>query len=1499
MKRYLFTALALFMLITASAQTAEFFTPYKSIDLRLPAVPLVLNDPYISFWSPYDRLTDGQTKLWTGAQKAMDGLLRVDGKTYRFMGKQREDVLKPLIKMANLETWSAPAWFNKIDGDDWALPTYDDSEWPVVEGAIGTGKEYSNVHTEWNELNSDVYVRRTVNLTAADIAKNLYVVFSHDDVFELFINGTRVVQTGETWIMGEKHRITDTEKALLKPGANLIAAHCHNTGGGAYVDFGISENMKSEVLDEEVAQQLSCDVLATNTYYTFRCGTVDLDLVFTAPMIIDDLDLLSTPVNYVSYQVRANDGQQHNVQFYFATTPELALNNSTQRTVSTTLTEGGTTYARTGTADQRVLGRVGDMIGIDWGYLYLPAINGQVTTANYVDTEQTFVSNGTLPTPQSNISASGEWEYPALAYVHDFGNVSTASSHMLIGYDEVKDIRYFNNDYKGYWARDGKTIFQAFNELETNYDDIMTRCRQQDKVIYDDGFNSGGQKYAELLCASYRQVIAAHKLFQDNEGNILFFSKENNSNGCVNTVDLTYPSAPLFLKYNPTLQKGMMISIFEYSYTRRWTRPFAAHDLGTYPHANGQVYGGDMPLEESGNMLTLAATICMKENSTAWVDKYWSILKTWTDYLVENGQDPAEQLCTDDFAGHWAHNANLSVKAIMGVAGFALMAKVKGDNATYENYMEKARRMARQWDTDAREGDHYRLAFDRANTWGQKYNLVWDRLWNIHIFPQGTIDREINYYLTKQKKYGLPLDSRAIYTKSDWIMWSASMTNDRATFEQFLDPLYNYVNETRSRVPLSDWYYTDSSDMCAFRARSVIGGHWMRVLMDDMYDPSLAPSAEWHKLDNPLNTPWADDVTPENTLTEYPRPLMERDEWLNLNGVWDYTKQESKNNTVPADFESQVLVPYTLESTLSGVGQSIGNILNFWYKRTFTIPEEWDGKNIIVNVGAADYTTSVYINGRSVKRHVGGFTSFSADITRFLKTGENTIVVRVEDTTDATTQLVGAQRNAYGANDSKFHSPASGIWQTIWLEPVNAKYITDLHTTPDLDNHTITVKASTQGAASSDIVKVVLKDGSDIVAEGTGAPNSDIVLNVSSPKLWTPANPFLYDIEATLTSGGEQTDMVKSYAAMRKVSIGQDADGIYRLQLNNRDLFNIGVLDYGYWPDGIYTAPTEEAMRHDIETAKSMGYNTIRKYQKVEPQRWYYYCDKLGMLVWQDIPAIGLNTEELTADNWYTGTEGELPRVVSRQYNSELAEIVNQLYSHPSIAVWTIFDEAIGQNATTSVTEAIRALDATRIINPASGGNHRQGVGDMLDIHFTGISPRISFYDETRPTVAGSYGNLIYNVEGHRWNPDYVKSSYNSSSTYATMINRLNNKMLTMANPDSQNRALSAAIFRQLSDVEAEVYGLMTYDRMLKISADGIKGNNEALAAVFDSHTGIESVYSPESRIHSGTAVYDLQGRKIIDNGQLTIDNSQLSTLNSQLLKPGIYIVNGKKIVIR
>ena len=783
--------------------SATLFEPYQATALRAPSVPLIVSDPYFSIWSPYDKLTDGTTRHWTNDEKPLDGFLTVDGQQYRWMGADRV-VFKTLVPMADEEAWEG-LYTRAVQRDGWQQPAYTaGADWQTGRAAWGSdGLSY--VRTHWSDLNSDLYVRRPFTLTAEDLQKDLWIVYSHDDVFELYLNGQKVADTGETWVDGVQLHLTGELKALLHEGENLLAAHCHNTTGGAYTDFGLYQNTNVGGPEVKVAEQKSVSVLATNTYYTFACGPVELDVVFTAPMLMDDYDLLSSPVNYISYQVRSTDGQAHSVQFSVTAARELAVNKKSQRTTTELITEGGIQYGKCGTVDQPILAKKGDGICIDWGYLYVPAINGDVSTGD----------DGSI------------------TFCRDLGQTSNTASFMMLGYDEVQDIEYMYKRYKGYWAHEGKvTIFDMFGRLARDYASIMDRCRALDKTIYDDALAAGNEHYAEVLSASYRHVIAAHKLFQDEDGNLLFFSKENNSNGCVNTVDLTYPESPLFLIYNPELQKAQMTSIFDYSLSGRWTKPFAAHDLGTYPIANGQVYGGDMPLEEAGNMLTLAAHLCRIDGNTKYVDKYWDIITTWADYLSENGQDPANQLCTDDFAGHWAHNCNLSVKAIMGVAGYAEMARIRGDQETANKYMERAREMAQQWERDAREDDHYRLAFDREGTWSQKYNMIWDKLWGLNLFPGDAMERDVQYYLGSQNKYGLPLDCRKDYTKSDWIMWTAGMAKEKADFLKFVEPLYDYMNETGSRVPTSDWYDTKTGLMVGFKARSVIGGHWMRVLVE-------------------------------------------------------------------------------------------------------------------------------------------------------------------------------------------------------------------------------------------------------------------------------------------------------------------------------------------------------------------------------------------------------------------------------------------------------------------------------------------------------------------------------------------------------------------------------------------------------------------------------------------------------------------------------------------
>ena len=556
---------------------------------------------------------------------------------------------------------------------------------------------------------------------------------------------------------------------------------------------------------------------------------------------MDDLDLLSTPVNYISYRVRSLDKKQHDVQMYVETTPQLAINELTQPTRSKVIRRNGINYVQAGTIDQPILARKGDGICIDWGYAYLAGnigANTAVSLGNYYGMKNEFVTKGSLLPTQAECVTRRADQMPAMAYTDDLGKVGTdgKSGFLMLGYDDIYAIEYFYQPRMAYWKHDGKvSIFDAFERAKANYASVMERCRAYDEMILNDAEKAGGKEYSELCALAYRQVIAAHKLFKDADGNLLFFSKENNSNGCINTVDLTYPSAPLFLAYNPELQKGMMTSIFEYSASGRWNKPFPAHDLGTYPIANGQVYGGDMPIEEGGNMVVLAAAIAKVEGNADYAKKYWDLLTIWTDYLAEYGQDPENQLCTDDFAGHWAHNANLSVKAIMGVAAYSEMARMLGMDDVADRYAAKAKAVATKWEQMAREGDHYRLAFDRENTWSQKYNMVWDKMWNLNLFPNNVIEKEISYYQTKlQNPYGLPLDSRKEYTKSDWIMWTAAMSSDKATFEKFISPVYKYANETVSRVPLSDWHHTDSGKFVGFKARSVIGGYWMKVLMDKM-----------------------------------------------------------------------------------------------------------------------------------------------------------------------------------------------------------------------------------------------------------------------------------------------------------------------------------------------------------------------------------------------------------------------------------------------------------------------------------------------------------------------------------------------------------------------------------------------------------------------------------------------------------------------------------------
>lgn len=825
--RSLATVLAVVVLNSCGEKTSNEAEAGQSF--RAPAYPLITIDPYTSAWSTSDQLFDSPVKHWTGRNHSLIGAVRVDGKTYRFLGKE-EIPLQPILSNAKHEAWEGK-YVTNAPAKGWEQPGFNDASWQSGKAGFGTPNTF-DTKTSWQT--KEIWVRRTFTLPAIDNGAELFLNYSHDDDFELYLNGTQIVNTGNR---AKNDNIIKLDKSFLSAdGKNVIAAHCLDRGGLAYVDFGIFKESEQQPIFSQAAVQKDVKITATQTKYDFICGPVDLHLEFASPLLIDDLDLLSRPVNYISYVATSNDGKSHEVEVYIEATPEWAVNEPSQEVEISAGQTGNVIFKKAGTTEQAILKKKGDNVRIDWGYFYIASEvsdNRSLVNGEFSALKNAFNEKGSAEAVTNSVTTVMTNAMPALAYIHKLGSVSSDAKkgYVMLAYDDVESIQYFGDNLKAWWTQDGKVAFDhALAAAATDYEKIIGRCDEFDRKIYNDVRNAGGENYARLCLLAYRQSIAAHKLVKDKQGNTLFLSKENFSNGSIGTVDVTYPSAPLFLKYNPELLKGMLNPIFYYTESGKWTKPFAAHDVGTYPQANGQTYGGDMPVEESGNMLILTTAIAVQEGNAAYAEKHWEALTTWANYLLEKGLDPENQLCTDDFAGHFAHNINLSAKAIMGIAGYGKLAGMLGKKDVADKYTSEAKRMAQEWIKMANDGDHYRLTFDQAGTWSQKYNLVWDKLLDLGIFPDDVMDKEIAYYLTKQNKYGLPLDNRRTYTKSDWIVWTATIADDTTTFKKFIDPVYLYVTETPDRVPMSDWYETTDAKQVGFQARSVVGGYFIKLL---------------------------------------------------------------------------------------------------------------------------------------------------------------------------------------------------------------------------------------------------------------------------------------------------------------------------------------------------------------------------------------------------------------------------------------------------------------------------------------------------------------------------------------------------------------------------------------------------------------------------------------------------------------------------------------------
>lgn len=586
--------------------------------------------------------------------------------------------------------------------------------------------------------------------------------------------------------------------------------------------------------------------------------------------------------------------------------------------------------------------------------------------------------------------------------------------------------------------------------------------------------------------------------------------------------------------------------------------------------------------------------------------------------------------------------------------------------------------------------------------------------------------------------------------------------------------------------------------------------------------------SQWKPVQGIMQTEWAKEVTPEKVLPEYPRPIMERKDWKNLNGLWDYAIIR-RGNMLPDLFEGKILVPFAIESSLSGVGKHISDNEELVYQRFFTLPSSWKGKEIILHFGAVDWKAEVWVNDIKVGNHIGGYTPFSFNITPALQVkGSNKLVVRVFDPTDKGFQPRGKQ---VSKPSGIWYTSVSGIWQTVWLEPVNRSYIQDLKISSDIDLNMLKIESIVSSEDKDLIVIVKVFDGIDLVAENKSICGQTVdIIMPENRKLWSPDNPFLYWLEVTLLKkDGKILDWVKSYAAMRKYSIGRDKNGIVRLELNNEPLFQFGLLDQGWWPDGLYTAPTDEALLYDIQQTKALGFNMIRKHVKVEPARWYSYCDKIGLIVWQDMPN-GDRISDWVSKEYYDGREMKRSSESEENYLKEWKDIIDHLYSYPCIGTWIPFNEAWGQFNTKQVVAWTKDYDPSRLVNPASGGNHFT-CGDMLDLH-SYPNPQLYLYDAQRANVLGEYGGIALALEGHLWEKDenwgYVKFDSPNSATneYVKYANELLNLV---------NKGLSGAVYTQTTDVEKEVNGLMTYDRkVLKLNKGRLKEINDIICHIFD-----------------------------------------------------------------
>ena len=764
--------------------------------------------------------------------------------------------------------------------------------------------------------------------------------------------------------------------------------------------------MGAEPASAPALSQTSLQVLPTRTIYTFDGAGIRLTATFMTADLPDDLDLLSRPVTYLTWTAESSDGQPHNVTVYFDACSEVAVNVPSQPVNFQNAKTSGIKAWSVGTVEQPVLQKKGDDLRIDWGYFYVaaPKDEREDVTANAAAVERhEFMANGTLAAATDTASLQNNANNDSVvAFTGNLGTVQKkpASCYLILAYDDLYSIQYMKKNLRPYWRRKGWEAADLLKAAAHDYASLQKRCVAFDDELMSDLRAQGGDKYAEIGALAYRQCFAAGKFVADDNGQPLQFCKENHSNGCISTSDVFYPMSPQFLFLGPTLAKSFIVPFMNYAASDHWKFPFAPHDLGTYPKADGQVYGdgergvnNQMPVEESGNLLILFGAVAQMEGNADFAGLYWNTLEKWAAYLKEKGFDPENQLCTDDFAGHLAHNVNLSAKAICGLGSFAKLCEMRGDHEKAKEYAQVAHDCAQRWVKEADAGDHFLLAFDRPNTWSQKYNLVWDRILGLNLFPAEVAQKEMAYYKKVQNQYGLPLDYRETYTKLDWTIWTATLTQNRQDFEDIVAPVLAFLNATPDRSPMTDWYQTKSARKVGFTGRPVVGGVFL---------PMLYNGTVWHKYamrDRTKASNWAAIPVPPKIAVVVPAADTQP-------ATWKFTVAKPANGWMKSGFDDSSWKfgesGFGTEGTPGAIVGTTWRTDDIWLRRQVDLPTQAYDK--LQGWLHHDEDVEVYINGVLAIKAAGFVSGYDAcplspEGKAALKPGKNLIAIHCHQTT--------------------------------------------------------------------------------------------------------------------------------------------------------------------------------------------------------------------------------------------------------------------------------------------------------------------------------------------------------------------------------------------------------------------------------------------------------------------------------------------------------------------